>query len=121
MSSSNNTLTKMDIIKSLADRHHLQTASTKRVVQGTLDAITEALIRGQKIELRNFGIFEVIERAARKARNLKARTEVIIPRRNVVKFRPGKIMEDKITRRSMKENARNTNEPPRTPDKTNPQ
>lgn len=118
---SNNTLTKMDIIKALADRYHLQTAATKRVVQGTLDSITEALIKGQKIELRNFGIFEVIERASRKARNLKARTEVVIPRRKVVKFRPGKIMEDKITVRSMRENSRNPNEPSRTPDKTNPE
>ena len=96
------TLTKNDIVRTLAEKHELEIASTRRVVQGTLDMVLEALIKGDKIELRNFGVFEVIQRKGRIARNPKSRQEVYIPERKVVKFKPGKLMEEKITMPSMK-------------------
>lgn len=96
------TLTKNDIVRTLAEKYELEIASTRRVVQGTLDMVLEALIRGDKIELRNFGVFEVIQRKGRIARNPKSRQEVFIPERKVVKFKPGKLMEEKITMPSMK-------------------
>ena len=96
------TLTKNDIVRTLAEKNELEIAATRRVVQGTLDMILEALIQGNKVELRNFGVFEVIERKGRIARNPKSRQEVFIPERRVVKFKPGKVMEDKITTPSMK-------------------
>lgn len=117
------TLTKNDIVRTLAEKYELEIASTRRVVQGTLDMILEALLKGDKVELRNFGVFEVIERKGRIARNPKSRQEVYIPERKVVKFKPGKVMEDKITTPSMKggiqpapaRNKENPGEPPRVP------
>ena len=96
------TLTKNDIVRTLAEKYELEIASTRRVVQGTLDMVVEALLKGDKVELRNFGVFEVIIRAGRIARNPKSKQEVFIPERKVVKFKPGKVMEDKITTPSMK-------------------
>jgi DNA-binding protein HU-beta/integration host factor subunit beta len=96
------TLTKNDIVRTLAEKYELEIASTRRVVQGTLDMVLDALLKGDKVELRNFGVFEVIERKGRIARNPKSKQEVFIPERKVVKFKPGKVMEDKITTPSMK-------------------
>jgi DNA-binding protein HU-beta/integration host factor subunit beta len=117
------TLTKNDIVRTLAEKYELEIASTRRVVQGTLDMVLEALLKGGKVELRNFGVFEVIQRKGRIARNPKSRQEVFIPERKVVKFKPGKVMEDKITTPSMKggiqpapaRKRENTIEPPRVP------
>ena len=96
------TLTKNDIVRTLAEKYELEIASTRRVVQGTLDMVVDALLKGGKVELRNFGVFEVIQRKGRIARNPKSRQEVFIPERMVVKFKPGKVMEDQITTPSMK-------------------
>ena len=96
------TLTKNDIVRTLAEKYELEIASTRRVVQGTLDMIIEALLKGDKVELRNFGVFEVIPRKRRIARNPRSREEVWIPDRMVVKFKPGKVMDDRITTPSMK-------------------
>lgn len=114
------TLTKFDIVRTLAQKHELEIAATRRVVQGTLDLIIESLLQGNKVELRNFGVFEVITRAGRIARNPRSKEEVFIPERRVVKFKPGKVMEDRITVPSMKGGIQPAkrepkNEPPRVP------
>lgn len=97
------TLTKNDIVRTLAEKYEEEVAQTRRIVQGTLDLILESLVKGEKVELRNFGVFEVVERQPRIARNPKAaKREVLIPSRKVVKFKPGKVMEDQITQPSMK-------------------
>jgi DNA-binding protein HU-beta/integration host factor subunit beta len=112
------TLTKFDIVRTLAEKYEMEIAATRRVVQGTLDMILESLLAGDKVELRNFGVFEVITRAGRIARNPRSKEEVFIPERKVVKFKPGKVMEDRITVPSMKGGIQpakreNKNEPPR--------
>jgi nucleoid DNA-binding protein len=67
------------------------------VVQKTLDYIAEALAKGEKVELRNFGVFEVKIRKARVGRNPNApATDVPIPERSVVKFKPGKEMRSEV-------------------------
>lgn len=67
------------------------------VVQRTLDGIARALAQGQKVELRNFGVFEVKVRKARTGRNPNApKTEVPIPERSVVKFKAGKEMRIEV-------------------------
>ena len=96
------TLTKNEIVRTLSEKYEVELASTRRIVQGTLDMMLEALLQGNKVELRNFGVFEVIDRKGRIARNPKSRQEVYIPERKVVKFKPGKVMEEKITMPSMK-------------------
>ena len=119
------TLTKFDIVRTLAEKYELELAATRRVVQGTLDMIIDALLQGDKVELRNFGVFEVIGRAGRIARNPRSKVEVFIPERKVVKFKPGKVMEDRITVPSMKGGIQPVrrepkNEPPRVPGEGTP-
>ena len=117
------TLTKNDIVRTLAEKNEEEIAQTRRIVQGTLDMIIEALLKGDKVELRNFGVFEVIDRKGRVARNPRSRQEVFIPERKVVKFKPGKVMEEQITAPSMKggiqpapaRKKETTSEPPRVP------
>ena len=62
-------MTKKEIVKQISDRIHLTQLKTKEIVQQTFDAIVETLIEVGRIELRNFGVFEVKRRKARKARN----------------------------------------------------
>ena len=93
---------KAKLLELEAEKNELEVATTRRLVRGMLDMIIEALVKGDKIELRNFGVFDVISRAGRIARNPRSKEEVFIPERKVVKFKPGKIMEDRITVPSMK-------------------
>ena len=69
---------------------------TKEIVQWTFDAIVQTLIQDGRIELRNFGVFEVKRRKARKARNPRTGAKVDVEPKNVVTFQPGKEMEEKV-------------------------
>ena len=89
-------MTKKDIVKTLAERFTLSQVDAKKVVQGTFDAILETLIANGRIELRNFGVFEVKMRKARKARNPRTGAEVFVAEKRVVTFKPGRQMEDRI-------------------------
>lgn len=89
-------MTKKDIVKLISNHLGLPQVKTKQVVQMTFDAIIDALQEEGRIELRNFGVFEVRRRAARKARNPRTGTEVNVPAKNIVTFKPGKEMLGKI-------------------------
>ena len=89
-------MTKKDIVKTLADKFVLSQVDAKKVVQGTFDAIIETLVENGRIELRNFGVFEVKVRKPRKARNPRTGEEVFVPEKKVVTFKPGRIMENRI-------------------------
>src|ERR1017187_8021679 len=69
---------------------------TKEIVQQTFDAIVETLLVEKRIELRNFGVFEVKRRKARKARNPRTGERVDVGPKSVVTFKPGKEMEERI-------------------------
>lgn len=85
---------------------------TKEIVQKTFDAIVETLVEEKRIELRNFGVFEVKERAARKARNPRTGQRVDVPEKFVVTFKPGKEMEEKVRQLEAKRRAAQTAIPP---------
>src|SRR5271156_888285 len=89
-------VTKKEIVKQIADRIGETQLKTKEIVQRTFDAIVETLLEDGRIELRNFGVFEVKQRKARKARNPRTGDKVHVPPKNVVTFKPGKIMEEKV-------------------------
>jgi len=89
-------VTKKDIVKHISNHLGLPQVRTKQVVQMTFEAIIDALQEEGRIELRNFGVFEVKRRAARKARNPRTGTEVEVPAKNIVSFKPGKEMLEKI-------------------------
>lgn len=91
------TLTKRDLVTRISNESGLVQQQVLDVVQKTLDYIAEALSKGDKVELRNFGVFEVKIRKARVGRNPNApETDVPIPERCVVKFKPGKEMRAEV-------------------------
>jgi DNA-binding protein HU-beta/integration host factor subunit alpha len=93
------TLTKRDLVLRISDDTDMIQQQIMDVVQRTLDCISETLARGDKVELRNFGVFEVRVRQARVGRNPNApKTDVPIPPRSVVKFKPGKDMRTAVLR-----------------------
>lgn len=89
-------MTKKEIVKQISERAELTQLKTKEIVQWTFDAIIETLVTEGRIELRNFGVFEVRERKARKARNPRTGEAVEVEPKNVVTFQPGKEMEEKV-------------------------
>lgn len=89
-------VTKKEIVKEISDEIGLTQLRTKEIVQKTFDAIVKTLIEERRIELRNFGVFEVKKRAARKARNPRTGDKVFVPEKYVVTFKPGKEMEEKV-------------------------
>ncbi len=89
-------MTKKDIVRTISEEVGLTQQQTKEIVQKTFDAIIESLVRERRIELRNFGVFEVKPRAARKARNPRTGEQVDVPKKYVVTFKPGKYMEAKV-------------------------
>jgi integration host factor subunit beta len=89
-------VTKKEIVKQIADRIGLTQLKTKEIVQQTFNAIVETLMTEGRIELRNFGVFEVKERKPRKARNPRTGEKVDVPSKFVVTFKPGKEMEEKV-------------------------
>ena len=89
-------MTKKEIVKQISERIGLTQLKTKEIVQQTFDAIVDTLLEVGRIELRNFGVFEVKQRKARKARNPRTGAKVDVPPKNVVTFKPGKEMEERV-------------------------
>ena len=102
-------MTKKEIVKTISEEIGLTQLKTKEIVQKTFDAIVDTLVEDTKanlskggdgalgrIELRNFGVFEVKRRAARKARNPRTGEKVFVAEKFVVTFKPGKEMEERV-------------------------
>ncbi len=89
-------MTKKEIVKQISESIGLTQLKTKEIVQQTFDAIVETLLEVRRIELRNFGVFEVKRRKARKARNPRTGERVDVPPKFVVTFKPGKEMEERV-------------------------
>jgi nucleoid DNA-binding protein len=91
------TMTKRDLVVRISEETKLVQQDVLNVVQKTLDYIGEAVSSGTKVELRNFGVFEVKVRKARVGRNPNSpAADVRIPPRAVVKFKPGKEMREAV-------------------------
>ena len=91
------TLTRRDLVKRISEETGLNKAQTFELLQKTLNYITESLARGDKVELRNFGVFEVKTSKAKIGRNPnKPETDVPIPARARVKFKAGKEMRAEV-------------------------
>ena len=89
-------MTKKEIVRTISEEIGLTQLQTKEIVQKTFDAIVETLVSDRRIELRNFGVFEVKRRAPRKARNPRTGDKVFVPEKFVVTFKPGKEMEARV-------------------------
>lgn len=87
-------LTKRDLAISIAEQTGLPQLKVLDVIQKTLDGIIDALKKGNSLEFRRFGVFDVKERKARIGRNPhRPSTDIVIPAHKVVRFRPGKEMK----------------------------
>jgi integration host factor subunit beta len=83
-------LTKKDIIREIAVQTQTDQIKTKEIVQTFLDRVLKVLSKTGRLELRNFGIFEIKQRAPRKARNPRTNQQITVPSKKVLTFQAGK-------------------------------
>lgn len=91
------TVTKKDLVDRIAERTREKRTNVKKIIQTFLDEIVEELARGNRLEFRDFGVFEIRERAARIAQNPKTMQKVRVPSKRTVKFKVGRIMKERLS------------------------
>ncbi len=91
------TITKKELIDRIADRTGNKRVVVKRIIQNFLDEIIEELGQGNRLEFRDFGVFESRMRAARVAQNPKTLERVHVPAKRTVKFKVGRLMKQKLS------------------------
>jgi nucleoid DNA-binding protein len=92
-------MTKKDIVIKISDATGIKQVDVKKVVQKTFDCIVDSLTLGEKVELRNFGVFKLKERRARTGRNPRTGQTVPVPPRKVVVFKAGLEMKKKSNKK----------------------
>ena len=90
------TVTKKELVSRIADRTGQTKVIAKDIIQMFLDEIITELGRGNRLEFREFGVFEIKERAARKAQNPRTLEKVEVPAKRVVKFKVGRLMKERV-------------------------
>lgn len=95
------TITKKELVDQIADSHSCKRVLVKRIIQSFLDAIIEELGKGNRLEFRDFGVFESKVRAARIAQNPKTLERVNVPSKRTVKFKVGRVMKQRLMNRSV--------------------
>jgi integration host factor subunit beta len=89
-------VTKKDMASAIAEETGITQIQATEIVQQVFDGITETLVQEGRIELRNFGVFEVKKRKPRTARNPRTGEKVKVPAKLVVTFKPGREMEERV-------------------------
>ena len=89
-------MTKRELVIEVAEHLGYTQNEVSSVVQATLDSITECLRDGHRLEIRNFGVFEVKKRDARTGRNPRTGVEVSIAEKRVATFKPGKALKEYV-------------------------
>jgi len=92
------TITKKELIDRIADQFTCKRVLVKRIVQAFLDSIVSELASGNRLEFRDFGVFESRTRAAREAQNPKTMDKVRVPQKRTVKFKVGRVMKAHLDR-----------------------
>ena len=90
------TITKKELVDRIAEQSNTTRVVVKKVVQGFLDEVINELGQGNRLEFRDFGVFETKERAARVAQNPKTLQRVQVPPKRTVKFKVGRVMKQKL-------------------------
>ncbi|MEM9382300.1 MAG: HU family DNA-binding protein [Planctomycetota bacterium] len=90
------TVTKRELVNRIAEETDQTKVVVRDVIQRFLDSVIEELAEGNRLEFREFGVFEVRERAARTAQNPRTREKVKVPAKRVVKFKVGRIMRQRV-------------------------
>ena len=96
------TITKKELIDRIAENTDTKRAVVKPVVQSFLDEIIDELAKGDRLEFRDFGVFETVTRASRVAQNPKTLERIHVPAKRVVKFKAGRLMK-KLSSQNAKE------------------
>ncbi len=91
------TVTKKELIDRIADSESCKRVMVKRIVQAFLDSIVAELSQGNRLEFRDFGVFESRVRAPRRAQNPKTLDKVQVPSRRTVKFKVGRVMKMRLS------------------------
>jgi integration host factor subunit beta len=91
------TVTKKELIDQIADKTQAKRVLVKRIIQTFLDEITGELCKGNRLEFRDFGVFETKTRASRIAQNPKTLDRVEVPAKQTVKFKMGRLMRECLT------------------------
>ncbi|MBI1337111.1 MAG: integration host factor subunit beta [Phycisphaera sp.] len=91
------TITKKELIDQIADATGTKRVEVKKIVQAFLDNIIIELGKGNRLEFRDFGVFEVKQRQARKAQNPKTLEQVWVPPKRTVKFKVGRLMKQTLS------------------------
>ena len=89
-------MNRSELVQSLATKYDLTNADAAEAVKIVLDAIAETLMSGERIEIRGFGSFHVVDRAARVGRNPKTGVSVDIPAKKTPHFKPGKELKERV-------------------------
>ena len=92
------TITKKDLIDRISDTTQAKRVVVKRIVQQFLDEIVAELAADNRLEFRDFGVFETRTRAAREAQNPKTLERVQVPAKRSVKFKMGRLLKEKLTK-----------------------
>ena len=90
------TITKLDMVQKIAETQQVKKVITTKIVQAFMDEITTELGKGNRLEFRDFGIFETKTREAREAMNPKTLEKVHVPPKRSVKFKMGQAMKQKL-------------------------
>ena len=90
------TITKQELVNRIAEKTHSKPAAVKTVVQQLLDQITMELAKNNRLEFRNFGVFEPRTRKARTAQNPRTMENIDIPAKREVRFKMGRIMKERM-------------------------
>jgi|SRR5688572_25573700 integration host factor subunit beta len=91
------TITKKELVNRIAEKTGQTKVVTKDIIQMFLDEIIRELGLGNRLEFREFGVFEIKSRAARRAQNPRTLEKVSVPAKKVVKFKVGRLMKEKVT------------------------
>ena len=91
------TITKKELVDRITSTTQAKQSLVKAIVQGFLDEIIAELAKGNRLEFRDFGVFEPRERAPKTAQNPKTLERVFVPAKNVVKFKAGRLMKQRLS------------------------
>jgi integration host factor subunit beta len=120
MTSDPQTITKKELVNRISDQTGQTKVVVKDILQKFLDEIIDELAHGNRLEFREFGVFEVRERAARVAQNPRTLEKVVVPSKRVVKFKVGRTMREKVCEDEPKQRAKTPSRAPAVPEKVAP-
>lgn len=101
-------ITKQELVNRITQILLTRSGMTKKVIQAFLDEIVNELAKGNRLEFRDFGVFETKTRAAREGQNPKTLEKVHVPAKRAVKFKMGRLMKQKLNTSDEYENTQKT-------------